>query len=72
MFADSGLKADVTAFSEEVGKMFHVPIVDALILYEHPLTGEKFILVVRNTRYVPSMNHNLLPPFLSCERQALL
>ena len=61
--ADTGFKADITAFSNEVGQMLEVPIVDALILYENPSSGERFLLVVRNVLHVPSMNHNLIPPF---------
>lgn len=67
VFADSGFKADDTPFCKKVGKMLQVPIVDALILYENPLTGEKFILITRNALYVPSMNHNLIPPFIMRE-----
>ena len=63
VIADTGFKADITAFSDEVGQLLEVPIVDALLLYENPSSGEKFILVVRNALHVPSMNHNLLPPF---------
>lgn len=59
----TGFKPDVTAFSEEVGQMLEAPIVDALIIYKNPSSGEKFLLVVRNALYVPSMNHNFIPPF---------
>ena len=61
--ADTGFKADITTFSDEVGQMLEVLIVDALILYENLSSGEKFPLVVKNTLHVPSMNHNLIPPF---------
>ena len=56
--ADTGFKADITAFSNEVGQILEVPIVDALILYENLSSGEKFLFVVRNTLNVPSMSHN--------------
>ena len=65
--ADTGFKADITAFSDEVGQMLEVLIVDALILYDNPSSGEKFLLVVRNVLHVPSMNHNLIPPFVTRE-----
>ena len=63
VIVNTGFKADVTVFSDEVGQMLEVPIVDALILYKNPSSGEKFLLVVRNALHVPSMNHNLIPPF---------
>ena len=61
--ADTRFNADITAFSDEVGQMLEVPIIDSLILYKNPSSGEKFLLVVRNQLYVPSINHNLIPPF---------
>jgi hypothetical protein len=63
IISDSGLTADVSAFSDEVGSMLKVPIVDTLIVFECPYTGKIFLLVARNVLYVESMDHNLIPPF---------
>ena len=48
----SGLTANVNAFSQEVGCMNEVPIVDALIVYECPYTAKLYFLVARNLLYV--------------------
>lgn len=60
----TGLTADVNAFSDEVGSMLKVPIVDTLMVFECPFTGTIFFLVARNVLYVESMDHNLIPPFI--------
>ena len=60
----SGMTADVNAFSDEVGSMLKVPIVDTLMVFECPFTGTIFFLVARNVLYVESMDHNLIPPFV--------
>ena len=41
-----------------------VPIVDAVISYDHSHSGETYLLNVRNALCVPSMAHNLFPPFI--------
>ena len=41
-----------------------VPIVDAAVLFEHPHTFKKYLLITRNVLYVPSMKHHLVPPFI--------
>jgi hypothetical protein len=41
-----------------------IRIVDTAIQYDCPYDGESYILVIRNTLYVPSMKNNLLPPFI--------
>ena len=64
MIANLGHTAKVHGFSEEVGSIKRVPIIDALILYECLYKGKIFILVGRNVLYVPSMEHNLIPPFV--------
>jgi hypothetical protein len=64
IISDSGLTADVSAFSDEVGSMLKVPIVDTLIVFECPYTGKIFLLIARNVLYVESMDHNLIPPFI--------
>ena len=44
--------------------MTAVPIVDAAVAYEFQYTLKTCILVVKNALDVPSMNHNLAPPFI--------
>ena len=39
-------------------------LVDAALKYECPYSGEVKILIIRRGLYVPSMTHNLLPPFM--------
>ena len=60
----SGRFAEVNAFSQEVGRMESVPIIDAAVAYDCPNTGTMYILIARNVLYVPSMTHNLIPPFI--------
>ena len=39
-------------------------IVDRALLYECPYTERKLILLAQNALHVPSMQHNLVPPFI--------
>ena len=41
-----------------------VPIVDAAVQYECPYSGTLHVLIIRNALHVPSMKHNLVPPFM--------
>ena len=54
----------MNAFSQEVGRMGHVPIIDVAVAYDCPFTNVTFILIARNVPYVPSMMHNFIPPFI--------
>ena len=65
---NTGKFSDVNAFAEDVGMISRVPIVDSVIDYDCPYSGEVLLLVARNTLFVLSMDHNLVPP-LSCESQ---
>ena len=60
----TGLHAHVNAFSEEAGGISKVPIVDAVIAYDCKYSGETYMLVIRNALHIPSMKHNLVPPFI--------
>jgi hypothetical protein len=42
-------------------------MVDAAVRYESPFDGKIYILVMRNALYVPSMDYNLIPPFMMRE-----
>ena len=63
----SGRSAEVRAFSEECTKLEKIPIVDAVIAYDCPYEMKTYLLIVRNALYVPSMVHNLIPPFVMRE-----
>ena len=41
-----------------------VPIIDAAVQYECPYSGTLHVLIIRNALHVPSMKHNLVPPFM--------
>lgn len=55
---------EVEPFDPAIGTAKHVPIVDAALSYDCPYSNTTFILVIRNALYIPSMHHNLLPPFI--------
>jgi hypothetical protein len=42
-----------------------VPLVDAAVRYDRD--GRVYILLIRNALYVPSLDYNLLPPFMMRE-----
>ena len=64
IISKSGKSADVRPFSKDCSKMMAVPIVDVAVAYDHPYSLKTYIFVMKNTLYVPSMNHNLVPPFI--------
>ena len=58
-----GETVDVAPFTPDY-KPISVELVDAALKYECPYSGELKILIIRTGLYVPSMTHNLFPPFL--------
>ena len=72
VFSHSGQYANVQAFADEVKGLQKVPIVDAVIAYDCPSSGETYLLVVRNVLCVPTMEINLIPPFILREAGLIL
>ena len=66
VIADSGKRATVYPYSPEY-PLKELAIVDVAVQYDCPYSGESYILVVRNVISVPSMMHNLVPPFIMRE-----
>ncbi len=64
IIAKSGNYADVTPFSEDLPVMEMVEIFDAMMAYDDPISHTTYLLVMRNALSIPSMGHNLIPPFL--------
>lgn len=61
---DCGRTVLVGGFSDELGEPMRVRVIDALLLYEDDVSGEQYLLLIRNALSVPSMNHHLIPPFM--------
>ena len=66
VISTSDKTCDVKAFSPEI-RPLKVKMVDAAVEYICPYSGQSYILVIRNGLYVPSMAHNLIPPFIMRE-----
>ena len=64
IIAKSGHRATVTPFLADLPVMEQVEIGDVVIAYDDPYSSRTFLLVIRNALLIPSMDHNLLPPFL--------
>ena len=60
----TGHSVEANTFSSDVKSMSKVPIFDAVVSYDCPYSGKTYILVVRNSLYIASMKHNLIPPFI--------
>ena len=63
IIAETGKTVDVSPFTPDY-KLLPVPLVDATIKYNNPYNGKSCMLVLRNALYVPSMDNNLIPPFM--------
>ena len=61
---ETGLFADVNAFSNEVSQLKRIPINDVVIAYDCPFRLQTYLLIIKNALHVPSMEHNLIPPFI--------
>jgi len=62
-----GQTCEVQPFDPSLGTVKKVPIVDAAIAYDCPYTHKTYILMFRNALHVPSMDNNLIPPFIMRE-----
>ena len=60
----TGRSVDVQAFADDVPTMKSVPIVDAVVAHDCPCTHTTTLLIITNALHVPSMEHNLIPPFI--------
>lgn len=61
---DTKKSCSVTGFTNSLGKVASVPIVDACVAYDDPVTGESYCLILYNALWVEEMDHVLIPPFL--------
>ena len=62
-----GRHCDVQPFDPSIGCAKKVPIVDGAIAYDCPISHKTYLLIVRNALHIPSMDNNLIPPFIMRE-----
>ena len=60
----TGRTAEVSPFTSSYDALKNVPIVDAIIAYDCPLSGKICLLVCHNALFVSSITHNLILPFI--------
>ena len=58
-----GETVDVAPFTPDYNPI-SVELVDAALKYECPYSGKVWIVIIIRGLHVPSMTHNLLPPFM--------
>eukprot|EP00957_Ditylum_brightwellii_P197063 15013132-Ditylum_brightwellii.AAC.1 len=63
MVSDTGMVMEVNPFTPDYDAI-KVKLVDAALKYYCPHEEKSYILLVRNALHVPSMEHNLIPPFM--------
>jgi hypothetical protein len=66
IISDTWRTTDVKAYSPDYESM-ELRIVDTAVKYVCPYNGITYILAIRNALHVPSMNDNLIPPFMMRE-----
>ena len=66
ILSDTGRTASVSAYNPDYPSL-EIKIVDAAVSYQCKYTGKSYILVLRNALHVPTMVHNLIPPFIMRE-----
>ena len=64
VFESTGRTCNVQPFNVDLGFAKDVPIVDRDLAYDYPYPGIAYVLVIRNSLRVPSMDHNLIPLFI--------
>ena len=61
---ETGRHAEVAQFTPDCESLHKVPVICAVIEYDDKHSGETYLLVFYGTFLVPSMDHNLVPPFI--------
>ena len=62
-----GNTCEVVPFDPSIGSKKSVPIVDGDVAYDSSTTNKTYILLFRNALYIPTLETNLVPPFVMRE-----
>ena len=62
-----GNTCEVVPYDPDLETRKSVPIIDGAVAYSCPATHKTYVLIFRNALYMPSLEHNLVPPFIMRE-----
>ena len=68
---DTGQTVEVNPFTPQYEAMT-AKLVDGALLYDCPYSGKSYVLVVQNAIHIPSMDNNLIPPFMMREARIMV
>jgi len=54
----------VSGFTDSLGNLTKVPVVQAAVIYDCPYTGKELVIHINNALYIKDMSINLVPPFM--------
>ena len=60
----TGRNVSVRGFSDQLGRPIRVEVVDGILKYDCDITGDSYILIIRNALHLASMKNHLIPPFM--------
>ena len=55
---------NVQPFDPSLGISRKIPIIDGAIAYDCPFSMKTYIFIFKNALLIPTLNHNLIPPFI--------
>ena len=64
MLREARWYAEVVPFTPNYKSLHCVSMLDACVEYHNAYSGETFLFAFHNTLYIPTMDDNLLPPFI--------
>ena len=59
-----GRKVKISGFSDALGKPLLVDVVNAAVIYDCDMTGTSYIMILRNTLHIPSIDECLIHPIM--------
>lgn len=60
----NGRTCEVEPYNPSLGSTKSIPVVDAALAYDCPYQHRTYLLIIRNALHVPTMNNNLISPFI--------
>ena len=61
---NTDMTVNVTPFSDDFGVMTEVPVFHGVVVYDCPIAGDTYMLIINNALYIREIEQNILPPIM--------